>query len=379
MQMPETKKWLFFYLKTGGGHLSPAKALKQSLENISQKTIEIDLIDGLDGALKPAKWLIEDGYRISINYIKWIFELLYALNKWSFFGKLSTRMVLPIVKKQVEKSILSGRPGKIIIFHYFLIEPVYKVLEDSGLNVPVFVVVTDPYTAHPIWFHNKKPQFIVFSERLRLQLIQKGFNSLRVHRFQQIVNPKFERQFSADNRMQIYQHNGLDPQRKTILIFGGGDGLKKGLQLLRSLIKINVSINIIMVCGRNTLMYNMAQKLVKRPWKSKILLLGFVDNIEELLTISDIVISKCGASALAEMLVTQKIPVIVDYIWEQEKGNVDFILDNNLGFYEKRISKIQKLIVQLLSDDALFEKYHRNLQKLNYQNGVDAMAGFLLN
>jgi processive 1,2-diacylglycerol beta-glucosyltransferase/1,2-diacylglycerol 3-beta-galactosyltransferase len=34
--------------------------------------------------------------------------------------------------------------------------------------------------------------------------------------------------------------------------------------------------------------------------------------------------SKCGASTFMEILLSKKIPIITDYIWEQEKGNVDY-------------------------------------------------------
>jgi processive 1,2-diacylglycerol beta-glucosyltransferase/1,2-diacylglycerol 3-beta-galactosyltransferase len=100
--------------------------------------------------------------------------------------------------------------------------------------------------------------------------------------------------------------------------------------------------------------------------------------MDKLLAISDIVVSKCGASALAEMLITKKIPIVVDYIWEQEKGNVDFLLENKLGFYEPRPTQAVKRIEELLSNQWLFNGYRQNLENLDYKNGVYDVVDFIL-
>lgn len=373
------KNWLFLYLKTGGGHLSPARALSGALTSKYGNDIEIQLIDGLDGAVKPAQWIIEGGYRTSINYAKWVFELLYAFNKIGFFHKLSNRMFSPVTENIIKKHIRKNKPDRIVIFHYFLIQPVYASLKDLDIHVPVTVVVTDPYTAHPIWFNDKRPDFIVFSEKLKVRLLKKGFLPGRIHQFPQIINPVFERTFETVEKENILQSHGLDSQRKTILIFGGGDGLKKGLPVLRKLLQIKAQANIMMVCGRNQIMENMARKMVVKSGRSHVKIFGFVDFMHELLSVSDIVVSKCGASALAEMLISQKIPVVVDYIWEQEKGNVGFLLDHELGIYEPRPARVVQRIEELLDQPKLFNRYLKNLERLDYKNGVHAIAEFLYN
>jgi UDP-N-acetylglucosamine:LPS N-acetylglucosamine transferase len=375
--MPTEKKWLFYYLKTGGGHLSPARALKSAVEKIDNH-VDVRLIDGLQDAIKPAHWIIEDGYRISMNYAKWTFELLYAFNMIGFFGKLSNRMFASLAAKNIEKELREQRPDKLIIFHYFLIQPVYIALEKLNLQIPVTVVVTDPYTAHPIWFRDKRPDFIVFSDALRDKLTSYGFEKNKVFRFPQIINPKFERVLSKQERLAVFEKLGLDPGLKTILIFGGGDGMKKGIPILKSLTGMNKPVNILMVCGRNTLMYRRAKMVAQHSGRAVIKVFGFVDNMEEYLAVANVVISKGGASAMAEMLITKKIPVVVDYIWAQEKGNVDFILNNHLGFYEPGTRKMTRVVSELLYETQLFDEIRQNLINMNYRNGVHQIAEFVL-
>jgi processive 1,2-diacylglycerol beta-glucosyltransferase/1,2-diacylglycerol 3-beta-galactosyltransferase len=372
------KKYLFLYLKTGGGHLSPAKAVKQTLEERYPGLAEAELVDGLEGSMKPAQWVIEDGYRTSVNYAKWVFESLYAVNKIDFFGKLSNQMFVPVARKIIEDHIRQKQPDGIVIFHYFLIEPVYQSLEKLNLSIPVTVVVTDPYTAHPIWFTNKKPEFIVFSDKLKKYMLGKGLDAQQIFRFPQIINPSFETKFDGNQKIEIFEKFQLAPDRKTILIFGGGEGLKKGLSVLKNLAKTHFPINVIMVSGRNKILERAAHRIAERPSQARIKVFGFVDFMDKLLAISDIVVSKCGASALAEMLIMKKIPIVVDYIWEQEKGNVDFLLENKLGFYEPRPTQAVKRIEELLSNQWLFNGYRQHLENLDYKNGVYDVADFIL-
>jgi len=44
------------------------------------------------------------------------------------------------------------------------------------------------------------------------------------------------------------------------------------------------------------------------------------DFIYELINISDVVLTKCGASTIMENINLKKVPVVNDYIWEQEQG-----------------------------------------------------------
>ncbi len=372
------KKYLFLYLKTGGGHLAPARALKEALESRYPEIAEAELVDGLEGSVKPAQWIIEDGYRTSVNYAKWVFETLYAVNKIDFFGKLSKQMFAPVAKNIIEEQVQKHRPNSILIFHYFLIEPVYQVLEKLNLNIPVSVVVTDPFTAHPIWFKDKRPDFIIFSNKLYKHLLNKGLDKQKLFHFPQIIHPKFEKNITGNYKSGIYERFNLDPKHKTILIFGGGEGLKKGLPVLKNLARIDTPVNIVMVSGRNRILEQAAKRVSEKPSKAIIRVFGFVDFMEDLLAISDIVVSKCGASALAEMLISKKIPIVVDYIWEQEKGNVDFLLENELGFYEPRPAQAVKRINQLLTNQWLYNRYRQNLENLDYKNGVYEIADFLV-
>ena len=171
----EKQKYLFLYLRTGGGHLAPARSVAKYISEHYGGQIEPVLVDGLVDAKQFARYIIEDGYRLLQAKAKWYYEFLYATNKFPPIGYFNVAMANFFVKPYIKKRILEDRPAKIVIFHFFLIAPVYQVMEELGLKIPVITAITDPFTAHPLWFQRKEQRFIVFSERLHQYCLRRGF------------------------------------------------------------------------------------------------------------------------------------------------------------------------------------------------------------
>jgi len=73
------------------------------------------------------------------------------------------------------------------------------------------------------------------------------------------------------------------------------------------------------------------QSLLRRiSWVNSI---WFVDFVYDLLNATDILLTKCGASTIMEILMYEKIPVIIDYLWEQELGIWNLVSEIQLEFW----------------------------------------------
>src|ERR1035437_7784028 len=153
--MMETKrKYFLLYLNTGGGHLAPAKSVANCIDKVSSYSIEPVLIDGFEKAIKVVQYLVEDGYRKLQSGGKWFYIFLYALYHIPIVTFINDMILASSITPYLEKRILQDIPEKIIIFHFFLIRPVYGIIKRNKLKIPIFTVVTDPFTAHPFWFIN---------------------------------------------------------------------------------------------------------------------------------------------------------------------------------------------------------------------------------
>lgn len=366
------------YLKTGGGHLAPARSVSNYIQENYPDSIEPVLIDGLAEAPAYARFIVEDGYRILQSKAKWYYELLYALNKIIGIAKYNSLLVSERIKPYLKEKILNEKPCKIVIFHFFLIKPVYDILLENKLNIPVITVVTDPFIAHPIWFLEKQQKMIVFSQRLKNYAIRKNIPPEKVHVFPFILDEKYSTPLPKEEIPALKKRLGFDVNKKVVLIMGGGDGIPKGETILKNLMEKLPEVNVAIVCGRNNKLFEFALELKKKENYEQLKVYGYISFVYNLLSASDVVITKCGASTFLEILMMRKVPVVNDYIWEQEKGNVEFLVKNRLGVYEKNISKLPLVVNNLLADEAFYESYIMNIERAHLRNGTPEAAEFIV-
>ena len=369
---------MFFYLKTGGGHLAPARAVSEKIRASKKGKIEITLADGLSSSSKMLKKIIEDGYKHSVNKAMWTFELIYAFHKIRAVSRLTSSVVSYFIRPAVEKQILSVNPDKIVIFHFFLIKPVFEILEKNNLEIPVLTVVTDPFTAHPIWFLHKEHNYIVFSEILKEVCINKGIDAKNIKVFPFVLDQKYSRKISKNRIALIRQNLGFRPDSKIILIMGGGDGMPRGKKILKNILTNNIDAEIAIVCGNNKKMYRHVSRLQEKLGLRNVKIYGFVDFIHSLINISDVVISKCGASTFMEILLSGKVQIISDYVWEQEKGNMEFVCKGEMGILEKDTSKIPLILNRLLTDQKFYDYHINNIRKASIINGVVPVSEYII-
>jgi processive 1,2-diacylglycerol beta-glucosyltransferase/1,2-diacylglycerol 3-beta-galactosyltransferase len=376
--MNEKKKYLFVYLKTGGGHLAPARAIFNYMNKHFSNGAEPKLVYGFEKTPRWVQFIIEDGYRMLQYTGKWFFEFLYAVNKIPLVAKITCNLISPFMKKYVEEVILKERPDKIVVFHFFCILPLFKILKKKKLSIPVQTVITDPFTPHPMWFLEKKQDFIVFSKDLEQKII-KMKKDYTVKNFPFVIDDKFSTSLSSDEIISVKKSFGYDLAKKIILILGGGDGIPKGERIVEEILKANIKTEIGIVCGKNEVLHKGVENLKKKYRADHLKIYSYVDFIYELINISDVVVTKCGASTIMEILNLKKVPVVNDYIWEQEQGNVDYLIDKKLGIYEPKIEKLSGIIKKLLEDEKFYLSYKGNILKEKINNGVKAVSEYIQN
>jgi UDP-N-acetylglucosamine:LPS N-acetylglucosamine transferase len=372
------KKYHLLFLNTGGGHLAPAKSIANCIEKLSSQSIEPVLIDGFEKANKTIQYVVEDGYRKLQSGGKWFYQFLYALYHISFITMINDLVLASSITPHLEKRILEDKPEKIIIFHFFLISPVYRIIKKHGLKIPVFTIVTDPFTAHPFWFVNKKQHFIIFSERLKKHSLKRNLPEENLHVFPFILDEKYSSPLPKEMIPALKRQYGFDPAKKMVLIFGGGDGIPNGRKILELLLNSHVDLNIGIVGGKDEDLFNEAEELKEQYKAQDVQVFGYVDFIYELLNISDFVITKAGASATMEILHLKKVPIIIDYIWGQEKGNMEFIRDNNMGIFERDVTKIPAIINDLLNNEEKHQFFIKNIEKKNLKIGTEEVTNFII-
>ena len=325
-----------------------------------------------------ARYIIEDGYRITQARAKWIYESAYALTKFRPAALANSALVARVLRRGIEEKILAHRPKGIVISHFFLIAPVLDALRRLKLGIPTVTIVTDPYTAHPLWFLRKEQTMVVFSERVKQTAVRLGIPTDRIHVFPFILNPSFSPEDVALRVPQTRTSLGFRPDQKVVLLLGGGDGMPRGYRITRKILAEIPDAGVILVCGRNKALYRRASRLVTSAGGKNLRVFAYVDNVPDLIGVSDAVLTKGGASTLMEILALGKTPVVTTYIWEQEKGNVEFVVNEHRGVYEKRIGRLPEILSGIFDDAPPYRLIRETNQRSPVRSGTREVADFIL-
>ncbi len=215
----------------------------------------------------------------------------------------------------------------------------YKKLHNS--NIKLIAVLTD-FVPHAYWVYNTVDYYITPSEEVSNKLISRGVPASKVKSLGIPFDPKFN---VPVEKSRVYQKLGLDPHKNTVLIMGGGQGLGPIKTIVSSLEKVKADFQEVIVTGTNKKLYKSLKKKTKL-YKKKIHLLRYVDYVNELMSIAQVIVTKPGGITTSEALSKRLPMLILKPIPGQEENNTVFLTGKKAAV---RVTKPQE-ITQLLED-----------------------------
>ena len=369
------KKLLFFYLRTWGWHISNAKALKSYFDDKMWDEVDIKLQDGLEKSKNLFKKIIEDWYAKLQSKWRLFYNFLYFFNKNSFFAKINQILMSKAIKNQIEEYILDNNPDCIVIFHFFLIKPVTKIISDLWKKTKIITIVTDPFTVPKLRFLEKNMTYIVYSSKAQEIAIKNWIDKKNIFVFSPIVDPKYEKKPSKEYLQKLKKKYWIKSDKKNILIFGGGDGMKNTEKIIEKFLEKKINTKLFVICGKDKTLKENIEKIISEKNIKNIQVFGFIDFVYDLICVADLVVTKAWPASIMEIIHLGKIPVINNYIWEQEKWNVEFVVKNQIWIYEKNIEKMIFKIQNILKNSDFYEK---NIKKLKIENWAKNIAKFII-
>jgi 1,2-diacylglycerol 3-beta-galactosyltransferase len=115
-----------------------------------------------------------------------------------------------------------------------------------------------------------------------------------------------------------------------VLIVGGGEGMGAIYDHAAAINEARLDIRLVVVCGRNE---KLRTKLEAMPVNQPTEILGFVNNLHELMAAADILVTKSGPGSIMEGCVAGLPILLYDYLPGQEVGNVRLVEARGIGHY----------------------------------------------
>jgi len=242
-----------------------------------------------------------------------------------------------------------------------------------GSGLPLVAVLTD-YVPHAYWVYETIDYYIAPSKEVAGRLEQKGVEAGKIKSLGIPFDPKFTQPILKE---QVCQKLGLDSGQVTLLIMGGGQGLGPIKTIVKSLEKVRGDFQEIVVCGTNKKLYRSLKKKIKK-YKKKTLLYRYTDNINELMGVSDIIITKPGGVTTAEALAKKMAMIIVKPLPGQEANNTAYLMGKGAAVKVDSAGKIGSVLEELLLDRHKLNRLRESAAAIGKPNSSFDIARLLL-
>ena len=337
------RKLTIVFHHAGGGHRSAADALKSTLStqehpwDVTLLDIQ-ELLDPLDLIRRATGLRIQDTYNMILRHgwTRFSPQLLVVL-------KTTIRLYhKPIVK--LLRDYWAQNPADLVLsviphFNREIAESLYPATT-AAAKPPFVTLITDlaDYPPH-FWIERQSEYIIAGTARARQQALTLGLPA--DHIFQtsgMILKPKFYEETAVD-RVAERARLGLEPDCPTAIVLFGGHGSQVMIDITKKLNQSSSGVQLILICGHNQ---KLAAELKKLPTRKPIAVVGFAQNVEYYMALSDFFIGKPGPGSISEALQLH-LPVIVECnskTLPQERYNAEWVTENGYGIVVPTFKKI---------------------------------------
>ncbi|MEA3489901.1 MAG: glycosyltransferase [Candidatus Omnitrophota bacterium] len=356
-----SKKALIFYISKYSGHFHAANAIEKGLMELD-RNIEIEKINALRYTNPILGSIINKAYLEIIKKKPEIWEHIYdnpdVMNKTKKARKALHKFNMSKVKKLLE----SRSPDVIFCTQAFPCGMVADYKRSSGRKIPLIGVLTD-HAPHSYWLYDEVDIYVAPSEETAGILEKKGIPPGKIRVFGIPVDPKFRREHDIRG---IKKSLGFSERDPVILIMGGSQGLGAVEEVVRLLLRdLEHNYQLLVVSGANKKLYKKLFRLKRSKGGTKLSVMSYVENIDELMEASDIIITKAGGMTMAEALV-KKLPImIVKPIPGHERMNTDYLVERGAAVEIQDFDQIPGMINGLFDLEGVLEKMKKNVEILS--------------
>lgn len=354
-------KVLIVYASAGAGHRRAAEAIFNYFRDRCPE-IDTELVDILEKTNILFKSGYTWGYSFLINYAVFLWQLAYWITDFKFLRPLSRSIASFLNRINSNKFInflIQEDPDFIISTHFLSSEISASLKKSQKIKSRLLTVVTD-FGVHPFWISDGTDTYIVASGFAKKQLVMEGIKESSIMEFGIPIDSKFFQQYDKD---ELYKKFEIDRHKFCVLIMTGSFGVGPIEKIIKLLHK---DIQILVVCAANKKLYGK----LKKENLSNVKVFGFIDNPQELMAISDIIITKGGGLSIQEALAMELIPIFISPIPGQEENNIKILQKYEIGFSPKNIKDIKNIILDFKDHPHKLKYAKDNIKKIKKPNAL---------
>ncbi len=356
-------KILVLSCSTGGGHNACGHYIEQEFK---ENNVICDFVDYFDILGSKAKERAEKIYLDTTKGNGSIFKLAYKLGE----AYSKTRITSPVYalnklgKNKLYSYIKNNNYDLIICPHLFPAMAITS-LKKEGKDIKLINVATD-YHVIPFWEETKPDYFVIPHITLKEDFVKKGFKEETLLDFGIPIASSFHK---------VKNNLNLPIDKNIVLITSGSMGFGKMKEIVNAILDYTSNTYVIAICGNNKELYSELKKVNN----SNLIVKGYINNINEYIAASAIVLTKPGGLTSTEVGVIRKPIIHLMPIPGVENYNAEFFKKNGLSLVSNNIEEVIMNTNILLKDKDMQKKMEENQTRIINMHSAKNLVNFVLN
>ena len=336
-------KILCIHASAGAGHFKAAEAIYNGIRKSTDH--DVVLVDALDHSSFLFKKFYKETYFFLISrlpfvwgFFFWLLDMPWLQPVIRFLRRFQNRLNTAGLHQFLQKEQFDY-----IFMTHFMPTEVAAALKRSGLISSKLITVVTDFDVHKIWIAEGIDMYTAASDWTRGKLENLGISFYKI-----LVSgiPTDEKFSSPVDISELKKKLELREDIFTVLVATGSFGIGP----IEDVIYEIKGFQVIVVCGHNKDLF----KKLSAKNSRLVHVMGLVDNMHELMAVSDVMVTKPGGLSISEALVSQLPLVFFNAIPGQETNNIRVLKNYGLGISGCSIKQIGEQLEKMRSSKDMF-------------------------
>lgn len=356
-----SKKILVLSASVGAGHMRAAQAVELALRQLAPEAT-VKNLDVLQLTNSLFRRLYGESYLDLVNQAPHVLGYFYDLmDRPRSPRSKRSRLQLLVEKLNLRPflKLLQEEHWDLIVNTHFLPAEIIASLRRQGkIKTPQLTATTD-FETHRLWVNEPCDHYCTATEEGAAYLSHHGVPRQNITVTGIPIHPSFA---TPKTREQCLRSQGIPGDRPIVLQLAGGFGVGPITKLYQGLLEIPTALQIVVVAGKNARVKAELEAIATGRHRAKIY--GFTDQMDELMALADVVVSKPGGLTTSEVLARGAAMAIVNPIPGQESRNSDFLLENGAAIKINNLATLPFKLGPLMQQPARLDALKARARQL---------------
>lgn len=357
-------KVLIFTEQVGEGHLHAAKAIEKAFHSYGKGNVITKIITGTREIHPWLEFMMISMYFLCLRLIPKLWRILHTRTK------KETWFQRQFFAHRLAKIVQDEDPDLIICTHASCVPALSHLKHKHSFRFKLGVVMTD-YGYHPYFIQEKVDYYFVSHQDLKDELVQNhSISKEKIYNYGIPIDPKFDQ--NAVNGSNVIPFK--DKQIFHILVMGGATGYGPVEKVIRAFQLFSFPYKLTIITGRNKKLY----KKLSPYANQSVQILGYVQDIDYWLRMTDLIITKPGGLTVTEAMSCGTPLVLINPIPGHEEKNQTFLVKKEVAEPVNSVHQIPFLVLAWQQKPHIIKEWKRRIEQFYQKDAAHKIVKTLL-